>query len=117
MRPRAVQLRGRILGHGIPGAIWCPDLLFSDDTGRVYVLYRQSIPLKWLFFAVADSNQYVGKEVVINGWFRRGIKPYVEIKSLAAKEFPLHRAYGRDLQYGAALLLFVGSIAWRLLAR
>ncbi len=33
MRPRAVRLKGEIVGRGVPGAFWSPDLVLRDPTG------------------------------------------------------------------------------------
>jgi heat shock protein HtpX len=44
MKPRAVRLRGKILGRGLPGAFWSPDLVLQDPSGILFLLYRQSIP-------------------------------------------------------------------------
>jgi hypothetical protein len=33
MRPRAVRLKGEIVGRGVPGVFWSPDLVLRDATG------------------------------------------------------------------------------------
>ena len=35
MRPRAVELRGEIVGNGVPGAFWSPDFVMRDASGMV----------------------------------------------------------------------------------
>ena len=42
MRPRAVRLKGEILGRGVPGAFWSADLVLRDPTGILFILYRQA---------------------------------------------------------------------------
>src|SRR6185312_14302931 len=43
MCPRAVRLKGKILGRGEPGAFWSPDLVLRDASGIMFILYRHSI--------------------------------------------------------------------------
>lgn len=82
MRPRAVELHGEILGNGVPGAFWSPDLVMSDGSGLMFLLYRSSIPLGRLFFAVKDANSFIGETITVRGWYRRGLRPYVEISEI-----------------------------------
>src|SRR6185437_13692059 len=84
MRPRAVELHGEIIGQGIPGAFWSPDLVLQDDTGRMFVLYRSTIPLGRLWFAVTNVDRFIGERVVVKGWYRRGLCPYVELSRIEA---------------------------------
>ncbi len=83
MTPRAVELRGTIVGNGVPGAFWSPDLVLQDETGLMFVLYRSSIPLGRLLFAMNDADRFIGEEVVVRGWYRRGLRPYVEFSEIS----------------------------------
>ena len=84
MRPRAVELRGEIVGNGVPGAFWSPDFVMRDESGMVFLLYRSSIPFARIFFALTNADRFIGEQVVLEGWFRRGLSPYVEISKLSA---------------------------------
>jgi heat shock protein HtpX len=84
MTPRAVELRGEIIGNGIPGAFWSADLVMQDETGQMFVLYRSSIPFGRLFFAMTDAYRFIGEQVVLRGWYRRGLRPYVELSDIRA---------------------------------
>jgi hypothetical protein len=84
MRPRAVEMEGEIIGHGVPGAFWSPDLVLQDDTGLMFVLYRSSVPLGRLFFAMRSADRLIGERVKLQGWYRRGMKPYVELAKIEA---------------------------------
>ena len=84
MRPRAVEMEGEVIGHGVPGAFWSPDLVLQDDTGLMFLYYRSSIPLGRLMFAVRNADSFVGERVKVRGWYRRGIKPYVELARIEA---------------------------------
>jgi hypothetical protein len=84
MRPRAVEMEGEVVGHGVPGAFWSPDLVLQDESGLMFLYYRSSIPLGRLLFAVRNADSFVGERVKVRGWYRRGIKPYVELARIEA---------------------------------
>jgi Zn-dependent protease with chaperone function len=85
MRPRAVELEGEVVGHGVPGALWSPDLVLKDDTGFIFLLYRSSIPFGRFLFAIRNADRFIGERVTVRGWYRRGITPYVEIARVEAR--------------------------------
>jgi Zn-dependent protease with chaperone function len=85
MRTRAVELQGEIVGNGIPGAFWSPDLVLRDKTGLMFVLYRSSIPFGRLWFAVNGVDRFIGEQVNVTGWYRRGLRPYVELSRIEAR--------------------------------
>ena len=76
------------------------------------MLCRQSIPLLGFLFAVTAAESYVGQKVVIDGWFRRGLKPYVEMSSLTGEDGTTHRAYSRWVQYTVATLMVAVGWLW-----
>jgi len=84
MRPRGVEITGEIIGQGQPGAFWSPDLVLKDETGLMFLLYRSSIPLGRLFFALTDVDRVMGEKVTVKGWYRRGLKPYIEMSRIDA---------------------------------
>jgi heat shock protein HtpX len=84
MRPRAVEIEGEIVGHGLPGAFWSPDLVLRDETGLMFLLYRSSIPFGRLLFALRSADRMVGERVTVQGWYRRGLKPYIEMSRVEA---------------------------------
>jgi heat shock protein HtpX len=84
MTPRAVELKGEIIGNGVPGAFWSPDLVMQDETGQMFVLYRSSVPFGRLFFALKDAYRFIGEPVTVKGWYRRGLRPYVELAEIRA---------------------------------
>ena len=112
MRPRAVRLKGKILGRGEPGAFWSPDLVLRDASGIMFILYRQSIPFARFMFGTSEAEGYVGQEVVIEGWFRRGLTPYVEMSKLTGEYDNVHRAYSRWVQIGVALVAMAIGGYW-----
>jgi hypothetical protein len=84
MRPRAVEVEGEIVSRGMPGAFWSPDLMLEDETGSVFLYYRSSIPLGRLFFAFHSANRFVGERVRLQGWYRGGDQPYIELSRIEA---------------------------------
>ena len=112
IRPRAVRLEGEILGFGVPGAFWSPDLVLRDDTGMIFVLYRQSIPFARLIFALTNAGSYIGRKVTIEGWFRRGLRPYLEMSCLTGADGKTHRTRSRWIQHGAAAVLIAAGALW-----
>jgi heat shock protein HtpX len=112
MRPRAVRVSGEIVGRGVPGAFWSPDLVLRDETGIVFILYRQSIPLLRFLFAINAAENYAGQKVTIEGWFRRGLSPYIEMSRLTGEDGKTHRAYSRWVQYGIAGIAAVLGYLW-----
>ena len=112
MRPRAVRLEGEIVGRGVPGAFWSSDLVLRDRTGILFVLYRQSIPFARVLFALASANDFIGRPVVIDGWFRRGLKPYVEMAAITPSGSDTTRTYARWVQYACALLTVGIGLYW-----
>jgi heat shock protein HtpX len=117
MRPRAVRLEGTIIGFGVPGAFWCADLVLRDSTGILYMLYKQSIPFARLMFAVTEAHKYIGQQVVIEGWFRRGMRPYIEMGRLTSEDGRAHVAWSRWIHHGMAALLTIAGAVWFALAR
>jgi len=112
MGPRAVRLEGEILGQGVPGAFWSPDLVLRDSTGILFVLYRQSIPFARLLFAIHGAPGYIGQKVTIDGWFRRGLRPYVEMLRLTGEDGKTRRTYSRSIQIGVGALAAVIGLLW-----
>jgi len=110
MRPRAVLLKGKILGRGEPGAFWSPDLVLRDASGIMFILYRQSIPFARFMFGTSEAESYIGQEVVVEGWFRRGLTPYVELSKLTGEYNNVHRTYSRWIQIAVALVAM--AIGW-----
>jgi len=111
MRARAVRLAGEIVGRGVPGAFWSPDLVLRDDTGMLFILYRQSIPFARFLFAL-NADEYIGQRVVIEGWFRRGLRPYVEMSSLTTNDGNTSRAWSRWVQYLLAVAAMAAGYIW-----
>ena len=84
MNPRAVEVRGEVIGNGQPGVFWSPDFVLRDESGMIYLYYRSSLPFGRLFFAIRNADRYIGEQVTVKGWYRRGLAPYIEISEIEA---------------------------------
>jgi heat shock protein HtpX len=112
MRPRAVRLKGQIVGRGVPGAFWSPDLVLRDPSGIIFVLYRQSIPFARFVFAISSADSYIGQHVEVEGWFRRGLSPYVEMSRVAGENGSKSRSYSRWIQCAISAVVVVAGWLW-----
>ncbi len=82
IRPIPCTLRGTIIGRGVPGLIWSEDFVFQDETGILFLDYRQPLAIWNFLFGLLRAKHYVGQEVRIRGWYRRAPVPFVELKTL-----------------------------------
>jgi Zn-dependent protease with chaperone function len=79
VRPVPTTMTGTIIGKGVPGLIWSEDFVIRDQTGILFLDYRQPLAIwNWLF-GLLRAGRYQGKEVRVQGWFRRAPTPYLEI--------------------------------------
>src|SRR4029077_19060142 len=112
MRPRAVRLKGEIVGRGVPGAFWSADLVLRDPSGIMFLLYRQSIPFARFLFAISAAENYIGQEVTVEGMFRRGARPYVEMIKMTGPDGKAHRTYSRWIQFALAIIVAALGCWW-----
>jgi hypothetical protein len=76
---RPVKLKGRIIGRGQPGLFFSEDLKLDDGTGLILLDYHQVAGIVDLLVGIFATEDKIGKEVEVMGWYRRKIIPYVEI--------------------------------------
>ena len=112
MRPRAVRLEGEIIGRGVPGAFWSSDLVLRDASGLMFLLYRQTVPFARFLFAIRAAETCIGERVVIDGWYRRGLRPYVEMSRLTTDRHVTFRTYSRWVQLVLAAAASAGGWIW-----
>ena len=102
-----VRLEGEIIGST---GRFSSDLMFQDSTGMMFILDRQSLPGASVLMA-DKAAQYAGAKVVIEGWNRRSLRPYVELSKLVTEDGRSHRSYSCYIQVGIAFFASVG-IFW-----
>lgn len=98
VRAVPVRLKGKIIGKGVPGHIMSEDLVLQDETGFIFLDYRQ--PLKFLefLFGIFRAGGIVGQQVEVLGYYRRSPMPYVEMISLNAGGSE-HNCHVRTFKY------------------
>lgn len=84
VRPVPCTLRGTVIGRGVPGYIFSEDFVLRDDTGIIFLDLRQPFSLWEAFFGLMKAGRYQGREITVEGWYRRAPVPYVEIRRLVA---------------------------------
>jgi Zn-dependent protease with chaperone function len=82
VRSIPVRVKGRIIGRGIPGLVYSEDLVLRDDTGFIFLDYRQPFRLLELWFGLARAGDLIGCEVTATGWYRRAPTPFLELRTL-----------------------------------
>ena len=114
IRPVSATLEGTIIGKGIPGFIFSEDFIIQDESGILFLDYRQPIPLWETFFGLLKAGGYQGKAVAVKGWYRRAPVPFLEISEITLKESGVsRRCYTRFAKYisgGLSLALGFGLL-------
>lgn len=104
-----VELKGRIVGRGMPGYVLSPDLVIQDESGFVPVLYANSIPFARFAFGLTRAQKFLGRDVTVRGWYRRLPGPAVDLREIRTTEGLRAKGWDWMLRYAAsALVLIVG---------
>jgi heat shock protein HtpX len=104
------RLKGKIIGRGVPGLIWSEDFVLQDETGIIFLDYRQPLRIWEFLFGLMRSQELQDADVQIKGWYRRSPVPYVELKTLttAAKS---RECYVYTLKTITAYLVLISGLA------
>lgn len=81
VRPVPATIKGKIIGRGVPGLFWSDDLVIQDENGFITLLYRQPFGFLEFLFGWLKAGSFIGREAVVQGWYRRGPGPYFEMKN------------------------------------
>jgi Zn-dependent protease with chaperone function/Zn-finger nucleic acid-binding protein len=110
VRSVPVRLKGKIIGRGIPGLIYSEDLVLRDDTGFIFLDYRQPFRLMELWFGLARAGDLIGLEVSATGWYRRAPTPFLELQTLEIAG-DIRRCWVRTAKlFAASLAVVVGML-------
>jgi Zn-dependent protease with chaperone function/Zn-finger nucleic acid-binding protein len=103
------RLKGKIVGRGVPGLIWSEDFVLQDETGIIFLDYRQPLRIWEFFFGLMRSQELQDADVQIKGWYRRSPVPYIELKTLrtASKS---RECYVYTIKTITAYLMLIGGI-------
>lgn len=77
-----VSLEGTLIGRGVPGLIYSEDFVLRDETGILFVDYRQPLQIWEFLFGLLRNADYHDQQVELKGWYRRSPVPHVELKEL-----------------------------------
>jgi len=111
VRGKKIELSGKVVGRGDPGAIFSEDMMFEDDGGLIYLDYNSRFSvLGNLFFALNKLKGLIGKPITSEGWFFRGMGQYVSLNKID-DQGTIIKSYPRlwDIVIGA-FLMAVGLI-------
>ena len=82
VRSIPAELKGVIIGRGNPGCIFNEDFVIRDETGILFLDYNQPLWIINKIFALFKSPKYFNKQVVVRGWYRRNMVPFMELYSI-----------------------------------
>jgi hypothetical protein len=81
------RLDGKLIGRGTAGYRFSEDLMFKDSTGLMFLKYESWFPfLGNLLFSIRRVPELIGEEVTVEGWYLRGISPWVGLKELQTSD-------------------------------
>ena len=111
VRPVGCKVRGTIIGRGIPGLIWSEDFVMQDETGIIFLDYRQPIPLWDFFFGLLRRAKFNNQKAEVVGWYRRSPVPYIELKSIDAAGEKERKCYTYTAKYIWATIVTIIGLA------
>jgi heat shock protein HtpX len=77
-------VKGTVIGRGVPGLIWSEDFVVRDETGILFLDYRQPLRIFEFLFGLLRRGHLENEEVVATGWYRRAPVPFLELRTLVA---------------------------------
>jgi Zn-dependent protease with chaperone function len=108
----AVEVRGRVIGRDSPGYVLSPDLVVQDRSGFVTLRYRQPIPFAGARFGLFRVRDFLGREVVARGWYRRSPAPVIELRAVRTLDSARSaRCVTWRVKFGVAIAMVVGGLA------
>jgi Zn-dependent protease with chaperone function/Zn-finger nucleic acid-binding protein len=110
VRPVPCTVTGTIIGKGVPGLIFSEDFVLKDDTGIIFLDYRQPLAIWELLFGLLRAEEYQGQQVTAAGWYRRSPVPYIELKSLRCGERAETSRVPAFNKWSAAFMILAGVI-------
>ena len=58
----------------MPGYILSEDFVMRDETGIIFLDYRQPLAIWEMLFGLLKAGDFAGEPVVVEGWYRRANK-------------------------------------------
>ncbi len=112
IRPVPCRIKGVIIGRGIPGLVWSEDFVLRDDTGIIFLDYRQPLPFWDTFFGMFKRAEYDNQVAEVTGWYRRSPAPRIEIESIKVPGQKERKCYTYAARYVFAGIIAVAGLAF-----
>ena len=110
IRPIPCTVKGTVRGKGVPGYIFSDDLVLQDDTGIIFLDHRQPLAIWEWIWGWLRGDSMVGKEITVQGWYRRSPMPYIEINTFTV-ENATRKSYLWIFRYvTAAAIIIIGGL-------
>jgi len=110
VRPVPVTIEGKVIGRGVPGLIYSEDVVVQDETGFIFVDYRQPLRIIEFLFGLFRTNKFIGRDAKITGWYRRAPIPYIEVRYLEV-DGNRHTSYIFAVKWIVAVILLIAGAA------
>lgn len=104
-----VEVRGRVAGRGMPGYVLSPDIVITDDSGFVPLVYTSPVPFGREWFGAVKVNRLLGHTVVARGWYFRGPGPWIELRDLDVTD-PAPAGPGRARGWDWVVRPIIGAV-------
>ena len=96
LRGKPVSLQGNLIGRGQAGYKFGSDLKLQDPTGMLYLHYSSRFgPMGNFLFGMRRAKNLLGSQVSSQGWFRRGIMPWMDLVRLETADGTVVNSYHR----------------------
>lgn len=111
VRPVPCRLEGVIIGRGVPGYIFSEDFVMRDDSGIIFLDFRQPLAIWEWVFGLLKAGGFQGADVTIEGWYRRAPVPYIEIRSIT-RDGETTTSWVAAMNRISAIAITAGGAAW-----
>ncbi|MDJ0683034.1 MAG: peptidase M48, partial [Xenococcaceae cyanobacterium MO_167.B52] len=96
LRGKPVKLQGNLIGRGQAGYKFGSDFKIQDLTGMLYLRYSSRFgPIGNFLFGMSRVQNLIGSQVNSQGWFRRGIMPWMDLVNLETTDGTVVNSYHR----------------------
>jgi hypothetical protein len=110
IRPIPCTVKGTVRGKGVPGYIFSDDLVLQDNTGIIFLDHRQPLAIWEWIWGWLRGDSMIGKEITVQGWYRRSPMPYIEINNFTVEKVT-RRSYLWIFRYITAVaIIIVGGL-------
>jgi len=96
LRGQPAKLKGELIGRGDAGYAFGSDLKLQDRTGLLFLRYASRFgPIGNFLFGMKKVKGLLGMQVDTQGWFRRGVAPWMDLMQLQTESGTTVKSYHR----------------------